>query len=598
MTIRMNDTVCPWRRFTSSNGGATAVARGLAFLGDRLLDNEAVARCVAERAASAPAERRFDVLKELATELNGAWAFMVEWPDGETVAAVDRLRTIPLSYGFTRNNDFVVANEVDDLKDCRATTELDEEATYEFLLAGYTIGSHTLRPGIRQLRTGEILHWKDRRLDVSHYYWYLRSGWSTAGKEQLMDQLGEIMDCVFSRLVKQLADRRIFVSLSGGLDSRLVLAMLIRHGHPDITAFTYGFSTEKNTIISRKVAAAAGVPWEFISYDEGDWQTLTASREMRDFWRFAGQDSTIPHIMDYLALHKLRKKDQRLEPVFVSGMAGDMIAGAWVPDHFTDNEGPLEIEKVVRWTYYRKFNLWPSQRRVKRDILQRMRKYFDDVPFTGVHNSAAAFDLFEMDNRLAKYICNSTRTLDHHGFRWHLPLCTNELMDFYLTVPTELREVKRLFALWMRDRAFVGPLARLAEIPPAGDGCYVWYNKPRDIRHSLLQIGWRHTRNILKWSVLSRIAQWRIVSGFVQQGYQPLRFSEWFVSGELAAKTTTVGDLLDSRDGTFDRLPPAVAAYVSKYRHFPVCLVPPSSLLGLAYLTELKRSGETWTANA
>ncbi|MEN6406738.1 MAG: asparagine synthase-related protein [Thermoguttaceae bacterium] len=592
MTLRIKDCVCRWHRCTSSEGGASVVARGEAFLGERYFKDSDLATRVAEVAGKAPPDQRLEAIKELASTLDGFWALAVEWSDGETIAAVDRLRSIPLFYARTADGGVAIANNVVYLNDCVNACTLNDEAIIEFLLAaGYVIGPRTLLEGVSQMQAGEILHWKDNAIHTSRHFRFLRSGWSTAGQERLTDQLGEVMDHVFSRFVRQYADQRIYVSLSGGLDSRLVLAMLKRHGHKDLVALNYGQPEDRETKISKAVAEAIDVPWESACYNEGDWQPLMASQEMREFWRYAGQDASMPHIQDYLALHQLRQKHPRLEATFFSGMVGDMIAGAWVPDHFTDNEGPLDRDEVCRWMFFRKYGSWPARRREKNAVLRRMREFLDEAPLGPVHNSAAAFDLLEFESRQAKYIGNSVRSAEAHGFGWQLPLCTNELMDFYLSVPTELRELKRLYALWMRDRIFVGPMARLAEIPPSGDGRYVWHGVPRPVRrYGMGQRVRRLTWPLLRHTLLPHISHWRIVSGYMQRAFKPLRFFEWFVSSEAEAKTRTLGELLDEHGGIFDGLPPAAAAFASRFRHYPVCLVDSLGALALAYLADVRRT--------
>lgn len=590
MAVRINNLVCSWQRFTDPKGSFAISVRGNAFSDEKYWGEGEFANRIAIHAGAASADKRFETVKQLAKKLNGSWAFIVEYADGETIAAVDRLRSIPLFYARCDENSLLIANNITDLSDCPGANELDEEAAIEFMLSGYVMDSRTLMPGVSQLQPGEILHWKDGSLSLSRYYRFLRTGWSSAGSEKLMDELAEVMDHVFSRYVRHYSDRKIYVPLSGGLDSRLILAMLIRHGHKDIVAFNYGRPGYIETETSRAVAESLNVPWIGMNYAEGNWHQLMKTERMRDFWRYAGQNASLPHIQDYPALENLRRDDPRLEAVFFSGVAGDMIAGAWVPDHYTNNQGSLDLEAVAGWIYYRKYALWPSKRRHCRKVMNRIRRFFAEAPFSDVHNSAAAFDLFEFENRQAKYIVNSVRSVEFHGYDWQIPLCANELMDFYLTVPTEQRELKRLCAIWTRDRLFTGSMARLAEITPMGTGERVWHGKSRPIRHGFGPRVVRASQKMLKHFILPRIHRWKLAAPIIERTLEPLRFSEWFVGSELNAKTLTLGDLLAEDDGVFRDMPSVATAFSTRFHNYPVFLARPLGLLALAYLAEMNRT--------
>jgi len=564
------------------------VARGAAFCGERFLTEESLTHYIAESAAVPPGDR-FEVLKERVAKLNGSWALAVQWPDGEAVAAVDRLQTIPLFYGRKADGGLVIANNTADLSDCENARVLDEEAAIELLHSGYVMGCRTLRRGVCRVEPGGMLHWKNHSLTCSRHYRFLRTGWSTAGQRELTDQLDAVMHRVFARWVKAHAEQRIIVPLSGGLDSRLILAMLKLHGHPNLLAINYGRPGGIESNISYDVAKALGVPWKFFPYEDGEWHSLMVSTTMRDFWRFSGQDAVLPHIQDYLALHKLRYQEPKVDGVFFAGMVGDMIAGVWVPDHFVDNEGLLDIKAVCSWLFYRKYAAVPVLRRDRARINHRMMEFFSHVPFSHHHNSAAAFDLFEFENRQARYIGNSVRSFEFYGYQWRLPLCDHELIEFFLSVPTQLRELKRLYALWMRDRVFVGTLAPLADIPPVGDGRCVWYGEPREIRHDLRQ----NTRRLLasvyhRWmpSFLQRLRSERGSRRFIPH---PLRFNAWFAQNDAESRRQTVGDLMDGPGGLLCDLPPFLRVRVVPHEGIPLCHIDCLVMLSAVYLADLSR---------
>ena len=77
----------------------------------------------------------------------------------------------------------------------------------------------------------------------------------------------------------------------------------------------------------------------------------------------------------------------------------------------------------------------------------------------------ARYNVWEVENRMSKFILNSHRMYEFCGMGWSLPLWDYELMDFVLPVPMELRWGKKLVANTLVDKLLSGPLRPLADIP-------------------------------------------------------------------------------------------------------------------------------------
>ena len=57
----------------------------------------------------------------------------------------------------------------------------------------------------------------------------------------------------------------IFIPLSAGLDSRLVLSALLRHNHKDITCFSYGLKNNTEIKIARDICSKLNLNWKEIN---------------------------------------------------------------------------------------------------------------------------------------------------------------------------------------------------------------------------------------------------------------------------------------------------------------------------------------------
>lgn len=594
-SLRMGDGRCRWHRATIPHRGITIFVRGGAFLDETFYADEALAQQIADAMKLEGGAARFGAIKEIIPKLNGAWALVVRAEDGETLAAVDRLRSIPLFYAWQGNatkpaSRFCVAPEADALRDCSKATVIDETAARDMLLAGFVIGDRTLFEGVGELRPGEILHRmpdciSDATLVRTRYYRYLPERYSDANDEQLLEELDAVMHRVFSRLVRALDGRRVIAPLSGGLDSRLLVTLLKQHGHDNLLAVSYGREENQELLIGRQVAAALGVAWEPQVYAEGDWYRLMTSERMHAFLRYGGQASSLACFQDFLAIERLRAKEGDSDTMVLAGISGDMIAGAWTPAHFVEPAGCLNLPDVVREIHERKVSFWSTSRSVQRHVRRQLLAYFDDVPLTGFHNSAAAFDLWEFENRQPRFIVNSVRTYEFLGYGWWNGFCDNELMDFFLTVPTRLREAKRLYSRWARERCFTGHCAKLAEIQILGDARYEWCGLQRPRRRGPRCVASNAMRRFLPESFFlkEKLRRWE------KRGGTTLRLEEWFASTQAETARRTVGDLLNAPNRPLHGLPVSLRSIVARHSKYPLCLASSTGLLAAQTLASVWR---------
>ena len=86
------------------------------------------------------------------SELNGSFAVVVR-TDGEVLAAVDRLRSIPLFYSTSAH---MLSDTGSAFLNEDSPARIDEAAVTDFRLAGYSVGSRTLIEGTHQLQAGEL----------------------------------------------------------------------------------------------------------------------------------------------------------------------------------------------------------------------------------------------------------------------------------------------------------------------------------------------------------------------------------------------------------------------------------------------------------
>lgn len=462
--IRLSNRYSPWRRIETDQ--ADCSIKGHIFYDNRLIDDEEAASHLSWW-VSRPINGKRDIAG-LFKHLNGEYAIVIDTPD-RVLCAVDRIRSIPLFYSEIQGK-FLISDDASTLKDVTNTTGPDDTRAAEFLVTGFVTGRDTLFDGIEQIQAGEFLLHDKRtgKTDLYPHYQYRHEEIFSVSEEQMIERMDEVCTNVFKRLIETTVDqgKHIVVPLSGGLDSRILVAMLKRLGVEDVTCFTYGIRNNRESRFSKEVAGALGYPWYFVEYTAAKWEETYRSPELTELLRYSGNLSALPHVQDLPAVRELKKQGIIPETsVFVPGHGADVLSGCKIP-HSYDLRGGCTAEEAVHYVLadHHSYWDWGNDGPLKRIFEERVRAIIPAVRAGDRESGANAIEYFDYRERQAKYIINSVRTYEYYGYEWRIPFWDNELIDFFMKVPLPYRITQRLYKQFARERVFTGDLKKLKYI--------------------------------------------------------------------------------------------------------------------------------------
>ena len=445
---------------------------GYCFEGDaRRTPHELAAQLVAIIGVESPAEPQLQQLDRLLHRLNGCFCLIVETPS-LLIASVDRLRSIPLFYSETLDaldvTDQLNPSDLD-----RHPAGLDATGLFDFLHVGYCTGAHTLLGRYRQIESGEtVIAFRQTPLRVQRRR-YFRYGTTPAKRQLGSSDFTEAFHVALRRSVERLIrcanDRWIIVPLSGGWDSRVIVAVLHHLGARRVRCFAYGPAGHPEVMASRAVASALGFQWQFQDYSPPFWHHWIHSPEARAYWRYSCNMTSLPLFQDLPAARTIF--GDGLQPgnsVFVPGHTGDFLSGGHIPAELMTAE-KVGLEEIADLVFRKQYYLWPAP--IKRgNVHSRLYDRFARVADGPVSRDEAIqlYESWNFEERQAKYIVNSVREYEFLHAGWHLPLWDHELMDLFPGLAPEERFGRRRFIEAVRATLFVGRAAALDSIPIAG----------------------------------------------------------------------------------------------------------------------------------
>ncbi len=411
--------------------------RGYAFLGDQLVDEE---RLQAELAKV----HSDDSFSSLLSQLNGCFALVHE-KDGKLRAGVDIGRTIPL---FWRNQDRLELTDQlgrDTIQDTSYSSwkDLDWFARAEFIP-----GSATIWQDWQQLRAGEWLSWDGRATRINTYYNHLRPTPVSADRDQLEVAFNEVLDGVFDRFIQWADGREIVVLLSGGYDSRLILAALKERNYPKLSAYSYGLAHKQDMRRAQQVAQTLKIPALFCFYAPDVLQNFFGD-DWKQYTEYAANGTALPQEQDYFALKLLAHEGRSIskDAVICSGYCGDFQAGSYHPKGYFDHFGRGEdaLHDLLRYRFDRRPDA--ASHALLKDLLPKLPK--DDTD-----SIVSVMEDWVLREYVSKYILNGVRAYEWHGFQWYLPLWDRAFIDFWQRVPNEFRHDQSLYRQSLRYRYF------------------------------------------------------------------------------------------------------------------------------------------------
>lgn len=391
-------------------------------------------------------------LERGALENEGCYAVIIEG-QGRVVAAVDRIRSYPVFYVRSKEG-FCISNSARALRVRCGLSEVDDLSLIEFQMAGYVTGRETLFRDLYQMQAGEFLIWDEEGAELQRrrYYVFYSEALRTEGEDQLLEEHAEITNRVFRQVIDQADGARIWVALSGGLDSRLVLCKLKELGYDNLQAFSYGTRGNYEAKAAEAVAEKVGVPWRFVPISMGEARAFFRSAARERYWDFADGLSNVPNMQDIHALHKLlQKKIMAAGDFVVNGQSGDFTTGGHIPSSFITERGDMDLlfGRAFEKHYAQWLPLMTPERfnRLKRKIAELLG--IDEREKAEGQRLAGLYEWWEWQERQCKYVINGQRIYDFLNLRWFLPLWHDAYLDFWSRIPLALKYGQALYRKYL-----------------------------------------------------------------------------------------------------------------------------------------------------
>lgn len=382
---------------------------GSAFCDRHLLNGKALADHFRE-------SRDTESFKQQLNKLSGHFAVVIE-DEEQVMAAVDLIRTFPI-FIHREQDGISITDEIE-------SDHIADPAERKHFLHMYcTLENNTLLRNWKQLQAGELLHAVKANDQFRIGPYYLHSAKPVKeGKASMQKQVKALEQKIIRQTLDYAAGRTILVPLSGGYDSRYLLALLAESGYPKLECFTYGRKESYEVLIAKNVAEKLKVKWTFIEYTDALLDQFFGE-DWKAYSKLNHHFSSLPHEQDFFALYALRERQLLPEQALVvNGFCQDVHAGSRMTRHNIRN-----LHQYLKENYG-----------VEADV----------SAYTASDNGLQEWIV---KNRLSKFIVNSVRVYAFFGLDFYLPFWDKDWISFWYRLEPSLRMQERFYT----DHLFKG----------------------------------------------------------------------------------------------------------------------------------------------
>lgn len=273
--------------------GHTVVVEGMVYDRDEAEFREDLSELVGRVAAD---EGYTEFLAEWLPTVDGE--FLLTVLDGENdrvVAVTDYLGRLPV-YHATSADELLVSREMRFVVDGLADPTFDRLAVAQYLLFGYTLGERTFVEEVRRVPPAAVITMSGDGIDVEQVceQEYGRDAHADRSMGANARRLADLFDEACRN--RSAATGPSLVSLSGGLDSRAILASYAEQGLPHVAATMSHPAVPDNEVdIAAELAATYGTDWYRYDVDRSDARVLERQVKTRN-----GRDPlSISHLTEF-----------------------------------------------------------------------------------------------------------------------------------------------------------------------------------------------------------------------------------------------------------------------------------------------------------
>ncbi|RMB63837.1 asparagine synthetase B family protein [Dokdonia sinensis] len=325
-----------------------------------------------------------------------------------------------------------ISRIVEVLKKNQVKFTLDNDGAYLLLSYGYMLGNITPISEIKRLEPGCTATLTNEGLKILNYFKFTNRSDIELSENEWIEKL----DSVFSKAIRNEFQKDLdhgfkhIVTLSGGMDSRMVLAYAKKLGYDDITTFCFSQSGHLEHKIAEEVAHFFNTDFKFVGLNGGEYL-----KEIDRPVQF--NSGTVNYDGGSHVMYALSQIDLNQFGVLHTGQLGDGLLGTLLSG--SNYVAPKRLKRL---------ELREIEENVLPYVQDELKKY-------------ATHELFQLYNRGFNLVFNGYRMIEQN-ISFSSAFMDEDFIELCLTIPPSLRKNRELYIKWINRKCASAAHTRIA----------------------------------------------------------------------------------------------------------------------------------------
>lgn len=393
--------------------------------------------------------------KKFVNKLNGIFNILIYEKEKNILTIInDRYGVLPLYY-YHDESKFIFASEVKSVTALKGIDkQIDWSAWSDYFSFRYLLGDKTFFKKIKSLPNASILEIRDNKINLNKYWDYSEMKINYKDNESYFLNKGKslIKDAIQKSSMEV---KKGICFLSGGYDSRCLAGGLKKYTKVDFKTFTTEHPTgKKDYILAKKVASRLKIKNYFIKHPKNIYQKYFLKKN---------------YLLDGMAqehLWALPLADQfKGTEIVFDGLAGDLfLKGLFLDNYnlsFVNNNKRLASVIGDQYGYSLFFIKKFFKKEVRKELNFSKESLLEELMM--IPRSENKISSFFAKNRTRNALCLSSNNI-FMMLEKRLPFLDNNLVDFALSIPTNIKINKHLYFEILK-----GSFPELSDIPTTND---------------------------------------------------------------------------------------------------------------------------------
>ena len=353
-------------------------------------------------------------------KLNGKFVICLLDKENDEILIINDRYGFYTFYCYKEDESFCFCNLPKIIADSLQKKSINFKSVQDFFSYGYLLGDKTLINEINKVPPASIIKVKKREIKFRSYWnWNYIKKARNVRYEEAVEKLGVLWIEAVKKIIMK--HEKVYMTLSGGLDSRAILAAIDYLGmnHKVESAITFGIKDCLDFVLASQAAKAAKVKHIFIELNADLWWNNIVS--------------SIDNVMAENSIIHGHGSCLKLIPpkyIFLNGFAGDLVlGGSFLKKELIDNNESYILS-------YLEENLKADGLENRFAIKGINGREIDDAT---VWKST---DYFFINNRVKNFTnCNINGDTYYRAY----PFFDNDLIEYVYSLPQEWRLDSKIY---------------------------------------------------------------------------------------------------------------------------------------------------------